>query len=251
MSNEVFKTISKFLSKHSHDILVGTGIAGLIGAVIATGVGTAKAINKVEEKKKELKVEKLTAAQTVKETWTCYIPAASFTVMSVASILGANKIQAKHIAALSSAYTMSEGLRKDLKEQIKESLGEKKATEIEDKVAEKQVQKNPPAPSVILTGSGDVTCYEPITGRYFKSNADKIRRAEISFNRLLFNEQYASLNDFLYLLGVDQCDIGSELGWMEDGREFEIRLTSMLYQEEPILVLNYDSNPVRDYNVFG
>ena len=64
------------VSKHSPEILMGMGIAGMITTTVIAVKATPKALRLLEEKKHELEVETLAPVEVVKTTWKCYVPAA-------------------------------------------------------------------------------------------------------------------------------------------------------------------------------
>ena len=107
LSNMV-KSVGATMKKHSPEILTGIGVAGMIATTVMAVKATPKAILLINEKEVELKVEKLTLAETVKTTWKCYIPAAITGVSSIACIIGASSVNARRNAALATAYTLSE-----------------------------------------------------------------------------------------------------------------------------------------------
>ena len=114
------------ISKHSPEILVGVGIAGMLTTVVLAVKATPKALTLIEEKKEEQEVDELTPVETIKATWKCYIPAAVTCVASTACIIGASAVNAKRNAALATAYTLSETALKEYKAKVVETIGEKK-----------------------------------------------------------------------------------------------------------------------------
>ena len=72
--------------------------------------------------------------------------------------------------------------------------------------------------SNIITDKGNTLCFDSLSGRYFKSDIDKIKRAVNNLNRELTYDMYVSLNDFYDELDLDHTKIGDELGWnLDDG----------------------------------
>ena len=64
-----FKSIPIRISKHGPEILTGVGIAGMIGTTVMAVKATPKAIQLLEDKKKETGVEQLPVKEVVKATW--------------------------------------------------------------------------------------------------------------------------------------------------------------------------------------
>lgn len=239
------KTAYEKAAKHSPEILVGVGLVGMFTTVVMAVKATPKALTLMEEKKKEQHVEKLTAAETVKTTWKCYIPAAVTGALSTACIIGASYVDAKRNAALATAYTSSVMALKEYQEKVIENVGEKKEQAIRDAIAKDKVENDPVSNhEVIITGKGDTLCYDAHGGRYFKSDIEKIRRAINELNRRMICEQYISLNEFYYELGLKSTKGGDTLGWNLDGGLIEVHFSSQLSEDgDPCLVIDYSVAP--------
>lgn len=102
------KTARRTLSRNSSKILLGLGIAGAFTAVGFAITATPKAMILLDEKKKELGVEKLDAKTIVKTAAPVYIPTAISMAVSTGCIIGASSVNDRRNAALAAAYTMSE-----------------------------------------------------------------------------------------------------------------------------------------------
>lgn len=241
------------LKKHSPGILTGIGIVGLLATSVMAVDATPKAMELIREKKEELGVEKLTAAETVKATWKCYIPAAVTAATSVACIVGANSVNAKRQAALATACTLSETAMREYKDKVVETIGEKKEREVMDAIAKDKIEKNPVSKSeVILTNKGDTLCFDPWSSRYFKSDAEKLRKAVNDLNYQLINEGCVTLNDFYYDIGLDETRPGETLGWnINRGGQVQFRFSSQVAEDgTPCLVLEFVNPPSYDYSQY-
>lgn len=95
-----FKMICKKVEKRSPEILTGLGIAGMCTAVVVGIKVTPKALQLIEEEKKEQKVEELKPVEVVKVTWKQYLPVALLTGASAACLIGANSVHSRRHAAL-------------------------------------------------------------------------------------------------------------------------------------------------------
>ena len=97
---------------------------------------------------------------------------------------------------------------------------------------------------VIITEKGNTLCYDAISGRYFKGDIDKIKKAEYELNRQMRDEMYISLNDFYYEIGLDNIKIGDELGWNIDDGYIDLSFSSQLASDgTPCLVIDYSIAP--------
>lgn len=247
---QLLKSTGQIMKKHSPEILTGIGVAGMVATTIMAVKATPKAILLINEKEVELRAEKLTKKEVVQTVWKCYIPAAVTGVASIACIIGASSINAKRNAALATAYTLTETALKEYKDKVVETIGEKKESEIRGAIAQDKLRNDPVIQAdVIETAKGKTLCYDALSGRYFRSDVDKIKRAEYELNKQLLNEGYISLNDFYYEIELEPIKVGDKLGWSaRQERYIEVKFGSALTTEqEPCLVLDFSVAPLYDY----
>lgn len=170
---------------------------------------------------------------------------------TIACAIGANTVSSKRIAALTAAYSISEKALTEYTQKVQEVLGAEKENKVQAAIAEKKVKENPPTDStqVILTGKGDVLCYDTYSGRYFRSNAETIRQKVNDLNEQLMDEYYISLNEFYYMLGLPEVKLGNELGFCIDSGKLNMKFSTTLAEDNtPVLVLNYDISPKYSQN---
>ena len=244
------KSAGRVLTKYSPGILTGIGITGMIGATFMAVKATPKALYLIEAKKEESEVEELTPVETIKTCWKCYIPATLTTVVSAACLIGASTVSAKRNAALATAYSISEAALREYQEKVVEVVGEKKEKAVRDAVAKNQIERDPVTKSevVIIDSNSNTLCYEPLSGRYFKSTIDKIKKAEIKLDRQMIQEMYVSLNDFYWEIGLDETDLGDKMGWNLSKGYMDLSFSSQLADDgTPCAVIVYGIPPVYDY----
>ena len=244
------KSAGRVLTKYSPGILTGIGITGMIGATFMAVKATPKALYLIETKKEETEVEELTPVETIKTCWKCYIPATLTTVLSAVCLIGASTVSAKRNAALATAYSISEAALREYQEKVVEVVGEKKEKAVRDAVAKDQIEKDPVTKSevVIIDSNSNTLCYEPLSGRYFKSTIDKIKKAEIKLDRQMIQEMYVSLNDFYWEIGLDGTDLGDQMGWNLSKGYMDLSFSSQLADDgTPCAVIVYGIPPVYDY----
>ena len=244
------KSAERVLTKYSPGILTGIGIAGMIGATFMAVKATPKALYLIETKKKESEVEELTSVETIKTCWKCYIPATLTTVLSAVCLIGASTVSAKRNAALATAYSISEAALREYQEKVVEVIGEKEEKAVRDAVAKDQIERDPVTKSevVIIDSNSNTLCYEPLSGRYFKSTIDKIKKAEIKLDRQMIQEMYVSLNDFYWEIGLDGTDLGDKMGWNLSKGYMDLSFSSQLADDgTPCAVIVYGIPPVYDY----
>lgn len=248
--SKIINEIQKAVIKHSPEILTGLGIAGMITTTVLAVKATPKALDLINDRKDELETEKLPPIEAVKTAWKCYIPAAVTCVTSTACLIGASSVHLKRNAALATAYKLSESAISEYKDAVIDKIGEKKEQAIRDKVAEEKMKKNPVSSSeVFITEKGNTLCYDTISGRYFKSDIDRIKRAENAINKQLLDEMYVSLNDLYDELDLDHTKLGDELGWKIDDGLVELYFSSQLADDgTPCVVMDFTRAPKYNFS---
>lgn len=241
---QLWKSIRAGAKKYSPGILTGIGITGMVITTVTAVKATPKALQLIDEK--EIRDGKrLNRHEIVQTTWKCYIPSAITGACSIACIVGASSINAKRNAALAAAYAISVQDLTDYKKKALEVVGEKKEEAIRDAVAKEKLDHVPLNNNeVVLTGRGETLCYDPLSGRYFKSDVEKLRKAENILNRRMRDEVHLSLNEFYGEIGLDEIDIGDNLGWDIDKGYIDMDFSAQLTAENiPCLVMGHHNPP--------
>lgn len=267
------KGVGNWTSKRSPEILTGIGIAGMVTTTVLAVKATPKALQLIEEEKERksdelhrerykemekytveefLEDAKLTPMEVVKAAWKPYIPAIVTGVFSIACLVGASSVSARRNAVLATAYKLSETALNEFKDKAVEVVGEKKVKEIKESIAEDRIEKNPVSKSeVIVTEKGSTLCYEAVSGRYFKSDMEKIRRVVNELNRRMISENYISLSDFYNEIGLPSTKISDEIGWNIDKGLIELDFSSHIADDgTPCIVVDYLCAPYYDYSKY-
>lgn len=243
-----FRSAQKTLTKHSPEILTGFGIAGMFTTTVLAVRATPKALRICEIVKEEHEEPK--KLDYVKACWKCYIPAAVTGIASTACLIGASSVNLKRNAALATAYQISQTALTEYREKVIETVGEETEKVVREKVAEEKVKNNPaPKNEVIMIGTEDFYCLDSISGRYFQSNENKIKKAENVVNNRLLNEMYISLNEFYSEIGLPHTSVGDDIGWNIDNGMVEIFISTIKDEKgRPCLVLDYNIEPKYDFS---
>lgn len=245
---KIFKPAVDLAVKNAPAILTVMGSAGFIATVVLAVNEKTKAEELISEKEKA-EGRDLSKPEVVIESAKAYWPAAIMGGLSLACFISSNHISLKRQAALIAAYKLSEDKIKAFQEAAVKTVGESKANDIRDTMAKDAIRKNPTEGStIIVTGNGDCTCYDLVSGRYFKSSRDKILRAVNEINRRLYSDGSVSLNDLYEELNIPSISIGDKLGWNCDkvyGDEgLNMRFSTTLDDTgTPCLVMEYDLSP--------
>jgi len=239
---EIVKNLGGVISKNSPTILTGLSCAGVFTTAILAVNATPKALQLLEE---EGNIKTLSKRDIVKTTWKCYIPAAVVGAVTVGCIIGSNTISNRRNAALSALYTLSETAFREYQNKVVEEIGKTKENKIRHEIVSDKIKNNPPnTANVIITGNGEVLCRDDFTGRYFKSDIEKIRQAENEIDKRLRNEMWISLNELYYELGLPEVDAGELMGFDVDKGWVGINYSSCLADNNtPCLSLTYKVYP--------
>ena len=250
--SNLIKMTRGFVSKHSPEILTGIGVTGMITSTVLAVKATPKALELIEEAKTggDFYCEKLPVKTVIKVAWKPYIPALITGVASVTCLIGASAVNSKRNAALAAAYAISEKTLVTYRDKVIETIGEKKEKELRDKIAQDDVNKNPVSNSpVIITSKGKTLCKDTLSGRYFYSDIDAIRKTVNELNRQMTYQNYISLDEFYNEIGLDSIKNGSRLGWNLDDGLIELEFSSCLTEnEEPCVVVDYLRPPKYDFD---
>lgn len=246
---EISRDIRLTISKRSPEILTGIGIAGMIMTTILAVKATPKALMLIDNKKAEKEDDYLTLKESIGITWKCYIPAMTTCILSTSCLIGASSVNVRRNAALATAYSLSETALKEYQTKVVETIGEKKEQTVRDAVAKDKIEKDPPAnKEVFITDKANTLCYDSVSGRYFKTDIDKLKRAENDLNRVLRDEMSISLNEFYYEIGLPAIAIGDNIGWNIDKGYIDLDYSSHLTEDgTPCLVLEYKVKPIFNY----
>jgi len=250
MNNQLTK-LSAFATKNSPTILTGLAVAGLVSTVISAINATPKALNLLEAERGESHndADELTKLDVIRITWKCYIPATAIGITTILCIIGANSINLRRTAALASVYSITETAFKEYRSKVVQTIGKSKELAVRDEITSDRIKKNPQGSNeVIFTGKGEVLCYDTLSGRYFKSDIEHIRKTINDLNRDLLSEMFLTVNELYDAIGLAPTKLGYDMGWDLDKGLLEISFSSQLTDDgNPCLVLNYDVTP-RFYN---
>lgn len=257
--SNIARSVRTAMKKHSPEILTGIGIAGMITTTVMAVRATPKALELINEERLHRAdndesfiygSSPLPMKDTIKLTWQCYIPAAITGCLSISCLIGASSVNVRRNAALATAYTLSESALKEYQGKVIEVIGDKKEQSIRDAVAKDRIDRDPvTSREVIITERGNTLCYDVISGRYFKSDIEKLKKVENELNRQMRDEMYISLNEFYYEIGINPTSMGDDIGWNIEHGYIDLNFSSQLADDgTPCLVINYQVAPRYEYN---
>lgn len=267
---KLVSAVSKTARKHSPEILMGLGITGMITTAVMAVKATPKACEMIEDRhyerysqlSNEEKEEYLNGyddwsldnpvkpAEMIKIAWKCYIPSAIIGLMSIGCLIGSNSVNVRRHAALATAYALSETTLKEYQEKVIETIGEKKEKEVRDAIDKKKVEEHPVSRNeVIITEKGNTLCLDKLSGRYFRSDVDKLKAAVNELNRQMRYDMYVSVNEFYDAIGLSHTEFGDMLGWNIDRDYIDLQFSSQLAEDgTPCLVVGHRVLPQYEFD---
>lgn len=252
VSRSVHKTGFE-IKKHSPEILIVTGVIG----VVVSGIMACKATTKVGDVLDKAKLDvddihadmemddgKGTIAEDCKkelagvyvrtgfELVKLYAPSVILGSLSLTAIVTSNNILRKRNIALAAAYAGVEKSFKEYRGRVIERFGEEldkelryniKQKEIEEKVVnedgtESTVKKTVAVVDPNSVGDTSVIFYEGCRGftKSAEANLFYLRKVQAFANEKLREQGYLYLNDVLAMLGFNAKVCGQVIGWIYD-----------------------------------
>lgn len=250
---DIARKLERLTVDNSPSILTGLAVVG----TVATGILSFRAGYRIGKDENAGHYEPLmegkepeyyTTTDLVKTYWPELVPPIIAGAGTVTAVIGAHTIGSRRAAAVAAAYSLSEKAYAEYREKVKEKFTEKKEQKVRDEIAQDKVDRNPPVTSeVIITGAGEVMCHDSLTGRYFKSSVEAIRKAENEINKQILTYDYATLTDFYDKLGLRATPFSNEVGWNTE-RMLEVRFSTVISDDnQPCISIDYDELPIREY----
>ncbi|MET0786530.1 MAG: DUF6353 family protein [Paenisporosarcina sp.] len=222
---------------------VAAGI-GTITTAFLVGKASYEAANVIREHE-EHNAPAINPKQRLKDrttlVWKLYIPSAVSTVSTVVCIVGANRVETKKTVAAHAALAFTERAYSEYRDKVVEEFGPRKDQAIRDKVVADQIINKPsPSQDVLVTGPGNVLCCEMFTMRYFACDMETLRRAQNDLNAKLLKHDYATFDDFYYMIGLQQTSTSGQLGWTSD-KLMELEFSTTLSDDgRPCITFTYN-----------
>lgn len=212
MGNLLYRS-QRFLSNNASTILTCVGGVGVIATAVMAVKATPKAITLLEEAKKE-KGEELTKVEVVVTAAPVYVPAVVTGVTTVACIFGANALNKRQQASLMSAYALMHSRFKDFKVKVGELYGDDANATVRGELAKDDYDEE------VEVEDGKLLFYDDFSGRYFNSTIEEVQRAAYRINRELSMRDWATVNEFYDMLGLEHIESGDDIGW-SSGMNFD------------------------------
>lgn len=263
MKNDILTNVNRTLSKvkfnvrkHSPEILIVAGVAGVVTSAVMACKATTK-VGKVVEKheqdvnevhealekgvtkageqynqddaKKDLTIM---YAQTGLQLVKLYAPSVILGTLSLTAIISSNHILRKRNVALAAAYTAIDKSFKEYRGRVVERFGKEldrelryniKAKEIEEKVVDENGKESTIKKTVEVVDPNSYSCYAKIFdescigwSKNPEYNLMFLKQQQANANKLLQQNGYLFLNEVYDMIGVPRTKAGQVVGWIYD-----------------------------------
>jgi len=228
--SDLFKTGSRLASENASALLTSFGIVGTVSTAVLAGKASFEAAEILTEHDRDAEVKRLSddtlvpargKLDTVKLVGHLYVPAVATGGVTIGAIVMAHRVNSKRIAALATAYALSEGRMDEYQEKIKDKLGINKEKTARDELAQERVNRDFEEyddeffDRTVINDKNwsKVLCHDAYTGRFFYSSVEAINKAVNELNKEVLDSNYATLSDFYDSIGLDHVSISDDFGW--------------------------------------
>jgi hypothetical protein len=235
------KQTERLIRSNTPVILTGLGVSGVVTTAYLSwraGYNTANdCVLYPEDWGRKARIK-----HNIKTHWRRHIPMITTGVVTVGCVVAATHVGLRRTAAMAAAYSVSEKAFTEYRDKVEEKYGKNKEQQVRDEVAQDKVTQNPLGPSVVLVGGGTTLFYEYLTGRYFLSDMETIKRAENEINRRVFTCEYATLAEFHTLIGQPPTQGAMDMGWHRRDKLMEVDIHATLTEDQnkAAIVIQYN-----------
>lgn len=246
------KRIAQLAVEHSPTIMTGLGVAGSAASTYLAGKASFRVANRIRDKEDELQNE-----MTLREkldyvrdsgVWRAYVPAGLMLGVSVAAIIGANRVGVSRTAAMAAAYSLADRARNDYEAAALETVGPKREGEIRENFIRDRIAVTYTDGMEIPGDPRGELCYDVFGDRPFRARVDDIKKAENELNAKLHSDGYASLAEAYKELGLEDPPYAQLLGWRgRNGTLIHIQLKPIILNDKPWIGIEFSEEPYPDY----
>lgn len=216
------RVVARAIESNAPAVLTGTGIAGMVAAVTFGCQATWKASKIYDDMKMGTRyVTSEEKSLYLKKVLPAYVPMGILVIGSSVCFITAHRLNVKKQTAMLTAYSALSETAQIYQAKVIEKLGESEHADIMDEIARDDIAGCFPSSyedeensTEIIKGSGDILCYDKVTGRYFYTTMERLKNAESIVTKMCARDMTATINDFYEALGIpDFSYVGTAIGW--------------------------------------
>jgi hypothetical protein len=167
--------------------------------------------------------------------------------LTITAIIFSHRMSAQKAAAMAALYGVSERQLREYKDKVSEKLTGPKEQQVKDELAQQRADQTPGSQQIVIV-EGDVLCFDELTGRYFRSTMEEIRKAVNDTNERILHNDSVSAGFFYDLLGLPPTTWTNDVGWNTDNLLDLEYSTIKSYDNKPCISINPRYLPVTDYD---
>ena len=223
------------LTKQSPAILAALGCVGFITSVIMSAKATPKAMRVLEVVPEDSPI-----MDKVKAIGPIYAPTIGMILLSTACVVGSNRISRYRYASLLALYSIGEKSLQRWQGAVLNEVGQKKYENVRERV----VSPEDPVPTVIMMDEDRVLFFDSYSGRYFRTDSvETVRKIVNDLNDLLFQEDFVSLNEFYFEIGLPRVEFGDEAGWNIADGSIKVTYDAFIKNDKPCISVSFVLSP--------
>jgi hypothetical protein len=159
-------------------------------------------------------------------------------MVAIGCIYSGHRASTNRTAAAVGAYSLSERAFSEYRKKVQEEFGESADEKLKASIAQDRVSKvDTSAP--IITGTGTVMCCELLSGRYFASSMEALRKAQNDVNAKIISDRYVNLDEFYECIGLPYTSQSNTYGW-DSNKLMELEFSTTLTNDGvPCLAFEY------------
>lgn len=200
--------IEQFIRQNKSSILAISGAIGMVASVGLAIRNTAKYKDIIHSKDNK----KIDTIERLKVAVPLYFPIVLLTGGSLACIIGATVVNAKHQRSMTAAYILLENSFKQYKDKVVELYGSDAPKKVETEITNDKFDEKKPQ----MKNSENDLFYDEYRDEFFESTLDYVREAMYHVNRNFILRGYSTLNEVYDFLNLSHTEQGDILGWSTD-----------------------------------
>lgn len=246
--NELFNKSKLFLKNNSSTILTCIGAVGVVATAVTAAKATPKAMSLLR-KAEDDKDEELTRFEKITIAGPAYIPTIAIGISTIACIFGANVLNKRQQAILTSAYALLDNSYKEYKDKVKEIYGIEGHNRVTEWIVKDRLE---------LAEMPEYRKKQKFFDFYslmqFESTIEEIEKAEELVNSILQARGSVSLAEFYEAIGISCGDMDYQLGWSRSAGcihgydQIEFIIEKLVEDDNSLTyVLTMPHEPTEDY----
>lgn len=260
---ELQDSAKKFVADNATVILTAGGVVGTVATGVLAWRGGYKTAGKVEEarldKLHELQegtdfpkgelpdLPELSTQDKIRCSMPDVLPPIGVGVATVVAIIFSHRMSAQKAAAMAALYGVSQKQFEEYKDKVSEKITGPKQQQIKDELAQERADNTPGAQQIVIV-DGQVLCFDELTGRYFRSTMEEIRKAVNDTNERILIDGDVSAGFFYDLIGLPPTSWTNEVGWNTDNMLDLEYSTIRSFDNQPAISINPRYLPHANYD---